>query len=60
VAAAVGPDRERVARNGRLYVERYHDWGSNLSTMDDLLERMAGAADGDILQRAGTMMAVPG
>jgi len=61
VAAAVGPDRERVALNGRLYVERHHDWGRNLSTMDDLLERMAGSTAGDnIMQRSGTMMAVPG
>jgi sugar transferase (PEP-CTERM/EpsH1 system associated) len=44
VAAATGPDRERIARNGRRYVEIHHDWSRNLSRMDELLADIAGVA----------------
>ena len=37
VAAASGQDRVRVGLNARKYVERYHDWGRNLSVLDELL-----------------------
>ncbi len=44
IAAAAGPDRDRIARNARTYVECYHDWVLNLSVMDRLLGELAGQA----------------
>jgi glycosyltransferase involved in cell wall biosynthesis len=38
IAAATGPDRDRIAENGRRRVERDYDWAANLSTLDRLLE----------------------
>jgi glycosyltransferase involved in cell wall biosynthesis len=38
IEAAQGPDRMRIAANGRLYVERHCDWERNLATLDRLLE----------------------
>ncbi|MDE2181814.1 MAG: TIGR03087 family PEP-CTERM/XrtA system glycosyltransferase [Alphaproteobacteria bacterium] len=38
VAAASGPDREIVARNGRRLVERRYNWTRNLATLDRLLD----------------------
>jgi len=38
VAAATGPDRERIAANGRRRVERDYDWTRNLAALDRLLE----------------------
>ena len=37
VAAAKGQDRAKVGVNARKYVESYHDWGRNLSVLDELL-----------------------
>lgn len=37
VAAVEGLDRFHIARSARNYVERYHDWASNLAALDDLL-----------------------
>jgi polysaccharide biosynthesis protein PslH len=61
LAAATGPDRDRVARNGRHYVERHHDWERNLSVMDMLLQQVdrSAAVDGD-LPRSDAAMAVSG
>lgn len=42
IAAAVGPDRERIAANGRRYVEQHHDWTRNLSGLDTLLQAAVG------------------
>jgi sugar transferase (PEP-CTERM/EpsH1 system associated) len=42
VAAAMGPERMRLAANGRLYVEHHHDWARNLATLDNLLQTAAG------------------
>jgi sugar transferase (PEP-CTERM/EpsH1 system associated) len=42
VAAAIGPERGRVAANGRHYVERHHDWARNLADLDALLATAAG------------------
>lgn len=42
VAAAVGPERARVAGNGRRFVEQRHDWARNLADLDALLEVAAG------------------
>jgi hypothetical protein len=54
VAAASGPDRDRIARNGRAYVQRHHDWVLNLSVMDRLLGELAGqdAAHADMAMAA--------
>jgi sugar transferase (PEP-CTERM/EpsH1 system associated) len=38
IAAAVGPERLRLAANGRALVEREYDWDITLKTLDDLLE----------------------
>ncbi len=38
IAAAVGPDRERIAANGRRRVERDYDWANTLGALDRLLE----------------------
>jgi sugar transferase (PEP-CTERM/EpsH1 system associated) len=37
VAAVEGADRFHIARSARNYVERYHDWETNLAALDDLL-----------------------
>jgi sugar transferase (PEP-CTERM/EpsH1 system associated) len=42
VAAAMGPERSRVAANGRRFVEQRHDWSRNLADLDALLETAAG------------------
>jgi glycosyltransferase involved in cell wall biosynthesis len=42
IAAAMGPERTRVAANGRRYVEQRHDWTRNLADLDELLETAAG------------------
>jgi sugar transferase (PEP-CTERM/EpsH1 system associated) len=42
IAAAMGPERGRVAANGRRYVEQRHDWTRNLADLDELLETAAG------------------
>jgi sugar transferase (PEP-CTERM/EpsH1 system associated) len=42
VAAAMGPERARVAANGRRFVEQRHDWTRNLADLDALLETAAG------------------
>ncbi len=39
IAAATGPDRARIAANGRRRVERDYDWERNLAELDRLLER---------------------
>lgn len=38
IAAATGPDRERIAANGRRRVERDYDWANTLGALDRLLE----------------------
>jgi sugar transferase (PEP-CTERM/EpsH1 system associated) len=38
IEAATGPDRERIAANGRRRVERDYDWATNLAVLDRLLE----------------------
>lgn len=38
IAAATGPDRWRIAANGRALVEREYDWAATLKTLDRLLE----------------------
>jgi sugar transferase (PEP-CTERM/EpsH1 system associated) len=45
LAACNGADRMRVARNGRKYVEKHHDWRQNLAVIDDLLGRLAGNSE---------------
>jgi sugar transferase (PEP-CTERM/EpsH1 system associated) len=61
LAAATGPDRDRIARNGRLYVERHHDWSRNLSVMDALLHEIGQSAEArGIIQQPDTMAAVSG
>jgi glycosyltransferase involved in cell wall biosynthesis len=42
IAAAMGPERGRVAANGRRYVEQRHDWTRNLADLDELLDTAAG------------------
>ncbi len=42
VSAAMGPERTGIAANGRRYVEKRHDWASNLADLDALLETAAG------------------
>ncbi len=51
IAAAMGPERKRIAANGRRHVERHHDWARNLADLDMLL---AAAAD-----RIGAPLEVP-
>jgi sugar transferase (PEP-CTERM/EpsH1 system associated) len=38
IAAATGPDRERMAANGRALVEREYDWTVTLGALDRILE----------------------
>jgi sugar transferase (PEP-CTERM/EpsH1 system associated) len=38
VDAMEGPDRTRIAANGRRYVERSHRWSKNLAELDRLLD----------------------
>lgn len=38
IAAATGPDRGRIAANGRSRVERDYDWATTLSALDRILE----------------------
>lgn len=38
IAAATGPDRERIAENGRRRVQRDYAWRETLSVLDRLLE----------------------
>jgi polysaccharide biosynthesis protein PslH len=38
IAAATGPDRLRIAANGRALVEREYDWSATLKPLDRLLE----------------------
>jgi len=38
IAAATGPDRDRIAANGRRRVERDYCWQTNLAPLDGLLE----------------------
>jgi sugar transferase (PEP-CTERM/EpsH1 system associated) len=48
IDAVEGPDRFHVARSARNYVERYHDWSTNLSAIDQLLaqgQEQPGSAD---------------
>ena len=40
VAATSSEDRELVARNGRKYVERNHDWHKNLIALDGMLAQL--------------------
>lgn len=42
IAAAIGPERAKIAAHGRQYVERHHDWARNLADLDSLLEAAAG------------------
>nr|WP_243846223.1 TIGR03087 family PEP-CTERM/XrtA system glycosyltransferase [Rhizomicrobium palustre] len=37
IAAATGPDRARIASNGRHLVERHYSWDTNLALLDELL-----------------------
>ncbi len=39
IAAATGPDRDRIAVNGRQRVERDYDWANTLGALDRLVER---------------------
>jgi polysaccharide biosynthesis protein PslH len=39
IAAVTGPDRARIAANGRRRVEQDYDWERNLAEIDRLLER---------------------
>jgi len=38
IAAATGPDRDRIAESGRRRVERDYDWTANLQALDRLLD----------------------
>jgi sugar transferase (PEP-CTERM/EpsH1 system associated) len=38
IAAATGPDRDRVAANGRAVVEREYDWDTTLGVLDRILD----------------------
>jgi sugar transferase (PEP-CTERM/EpsH1 system associated) len=42
VSAAMGPERARIAANGRRFVESNHDWARNLASLDTLMETAAG------------------
>lgn len=46
IAAATGPDRERIAENGRHRVERDYAWRETLSVLDRLLEAEPASAAG--------------
>ncbi len=48
VEAARGSARDKLARNGRIFVERHHDWARNLAYLDALLERAAAAQQADV------------
>lgn len=37
IAAATGPDRDRIAANGRALVEREYDWDATLGALDRIL-----------------------
>ena len=47
IAATAGENSERVARNGRKYVERHHDWNQILSTLDEILACLEKRTEGD-------------
>lgn len=55
-AACEGPDRERIAANGRNFVQANHAWSSSLAVVDRLLEKLSGrtgqGADAPIPLRA--------
>lgn len=42
IAAVKGPEAKRIAKSGRAYVERHHNWRQNLSALDALLGQLAG------------------
>jgi sugar transferase (PEP-CTERM/EpsH1 system associated) len=52
VAAARGQNRERIAHNGRVFVERHHNWERNLAGLDDLLEGLGGRPMGQAAKSA--------
>jgi len=53
VEALQGPERDRIARNGRKYVEDHHNWPNLLEEIDRHLEGLARPLAEAVPLRAG-------